>query len=75
VLSSSRCKIKKLAHRVAAESRVKGASVFAVTDGNDRELAERATMTLLVPTLAEATGSTLSLFLGEWLAREAGIRG
>jgi DNA-binding MurR/RpiR family transcriptional regulator len=72
LLSSSRSKIKKLAHRAAAEARVRGASVFAITDGNDRELVERATMALLVPALAEVTGSTVSLFLGEWLALEAG---
>jgi len=71
VLSGSHCKIKKLAHRAAAEWRVRGANVFAITDGNDRELTERSAMSLLVPTLAEVTGSTVSLFLGEWLAQAA----
>jgi len=71
LLSGSRCKMKKFAHHAAAELRVRGARVLSLTDSNDRELAGRSDLALLLPTLSEAAGCTLSLFLGEWLAVEA----
>jgi len=70
-ISGSRCKAKKLVHHAAAEARVQGMQVLAITDGNDRELAGRSDLGLLTPTLSEVAGGTLALFLAEWLAVEA----
>jgi hypothetical protein len=45
--------------------------ILSVTDRNDRELADRSHFALLLPTLTEIVGSTLSLVLAEWLAVRA----
>ncbi len=75
LLSSSRCKLKDAAHELARGCRKAGAQVFAVTDSADRELAEQSSMTLLLPTLSEVAGSTLTLALLDWVAYEAGELG
>ena len=74
-VSGSRSKLKKLVHRSASQARVAGARVLSITDGNDRDLAERSDLGILLPTLMEAAGSTLSLCLMEWLAGEAARAG
>jgi glucosamine--fructose-6-phosphate aminotransferase (isomerizing) len=70
-LSGSRAKINRITHRSAAEARVKGARVLSITDSQDRELVERSDLGIMVPTLMEAAGCTLSLSLVELLAVEA----
>jgi hypothetical protein len=45
--------------------------VFSLTDSNDRELAEGSDLAILIPSLLEAPGSTLTVFMLEWLAWEA----
>jgi glucosamine--fructose-6-phosphate aminotransferase (isomerizing) len=70
-LSGSRSKINRLTHRSAAQARVNGTRVLSVTDSQDRELVERSDLGILIPTLMEAAGCTLSLSLVEWLAVEA----
>jgi glutamine---fructose-6-phosphate transaminase (isomerizing) len=74
-LSGSRSKIKKLAERSATQARVNGARLFAFTDRDDRELSEQADLGILVPTLMELTGCTLSLCLAELLAVEVARAG
>jgi glucosamine--fructose-6-phosphate aminotransferase (isomerizing) len=69
-LSGSRSKLKQLAHHSAAQVRGIGARVLSITDSNDRDLAGRSDLGLLIPASAEAAGCTLSLFLAEWLAAE-----
>ena len=71
-VSSSRCRLKPEIHLAAAQSRVKAARVFSLTDRDDRELADRSEFVLLTPSLTEVTGSVLSVTLLEWLAREVG---
>jgi glucosamine 6-phosphate synthetase-like amidotransferase/phosphosugar isomerase protein len=74
-ISGSRSKLKKLVHRSASQARVAGVRVLSITDGNDRDLAERSDLGILLPTLMEAAGCTLSLCLMEWLAGEAAHAG
>jgi DNA-binding MurR/RpiR family transcriptional regulator len=71
VLSGSRSRMKKTLHRCAAQAKAKGARVLSLTDSNDRELAERSDLGLLLPSLTEAPASSLTLFVLEWLAMEA----
>jgi DNA-binding MurR/RpiR family transcriptional regulator len=70
LLSGSHSKIKKLLHRCAFEARANGSRVFSLTDSNDRDLAESSHLGVLVPLLLEPPGSTLTLFMLEWLAME-----
>ncbi len=70
-LSGSQSKMKKLLHRSAAQARLNGARVLSLTDSNDRELAESSDLGILIPSLVEAPGCTLTLFMLEWLAMEA----
>jgi DNA-binding MurR/RpiR family transcriptional regulator len=69
-LSGSHARIKKLVHRCAAQARLNGAYVLSLTDSNDRDLVESSDLGILIPELLEATGSTLALFMLEWLAME-----
>lgn len=75
-LSGSRCRLKKDVHQVAARVKQAGRKIVSVTDSNDRELADRSTLALLLPTLTEMVGSTLTLVLLAWVvslvARERG---
>lgn len=66
-LSGSRCKLKRKIHGVAAGVRKAGAKIIAVTDSNDRELIGRSTVSVLLPTLTEMVGSTLTLALLAWV--------
>jgi glucosamine--fructose-6-phosphate aminotransferase (isomerizing) len=70
-LSGSQSKIKKLLHRSAAQARLNGARVLSLTDSNDRELAEASDLGILIPSLIETPGCTLTMFMLEWLAMEA----
>ena len=72
LFSSSRSKIKNLANWSAVQARTNGTRVLCITDNQDQELAEQSDLGILIPALMEATGSTLSLCLGEWLAMETG---
>ena len=69
-LSGAQSKVKKVVHAAAAQCHIKGARVLALTDSNDRELAARADLGVLVPPFLEPAASTLALFLAEWLAVE-----
>ncbi len=61
-LSSSRCKLKGQVHQSVRESRQRGnQKIFAITDGNDRQLSERADLAVLLPVLTEAGGALLTL--------------
>jgi glucosamine--fructose-6-phosphate aminotransferase (isomerizing) len=67
-LSGSRCRVKRQIHRLAEGARKARASIFAVTDGNDRELADRAQLAVLLPILSEMVGPIVSLALLDWVA-------
>jgi glucosamine--fructose-6-phosphate aminotransferase (isomerizing) len=70
LLTSSRSRIRKEVHQIATQARIKGAKILSLTDSGDRELAERSLLAILLPTLTEIVGSTLTLTLLEWLAVE-----
>ena len=80
LLSGSRCRLKKRIYEQAMRAKRDGARLLAVTDGNDRELADRADLTVLLPTLHEMTGSLLTLVLLSWSSyhavheRDPGVR-
>lgn len=69
-LSGSRCRLKREVHRAAAQARIAAARIISVTDGNDRELADRSTLAVLLPILTEMVGSTLALTLLAWVAAQ-----
>jgi glucosamine--fructose-6-phosphate aminotransferase (isomerizing) len=71
LLSGSRAKMKRIVHEAAAQAKIEGARILSVTDSNDRELLERSEVAVLLPTLMEPAGATLTLALLEWLAVEA----
>ncbi len=71
MLSSSRSKVKKVIHLLAAQARLRGSQTFAITDRQDRQLAERSALTVFLPTSLELIGSTLTLSLLEWAAAQA----
>jgi hypothetical protein len=72
-LSSSRCGLKEQAHQSVREVRQDASrKIFAITDGNDRQLSERADMAILLPILTEAGGALLSMVLLELAASYAG---
>jgi len=61
-LSGSRCALKAEAHQAARDAGEKaGGKLFAITDGNDHQLSERATLSVLLPTLTEPAGALLAL--------------
>jgi len=61
-LSSSRCGLKAQVHESVREFRHKAdQKIFAITDGNDRQLSERATLAVLLPVLTEAGAALLAL--------------
>jgi len=71
-LSSSRCKLKEQVHQSLRESRQKGGpKIFAITDGNDRQLSERADLAVLLPILTEAGGALLTLAFLELATHDA----
>lgn len=67
-LSGSRCRLKKIIHDSAKMAKGAGGRVFAVTDANDRELADAASLAVLLPALSEMSGSTLGLLFVQALA-------
>jgi glutamine---fructose-6-phosphate transaminase (isomerizing) len=67
-LSGTRCRLKKEIHACAKRSIETGSRVFAVTDGNDRELSDAASLAVLLPVLSEMAGSTLALLVMQVLA-------
>ncbi len=71
-LSGSRCRLRKEVQQLAASLKQTGAKIISVTDSNDHELAARSTIALLLPSLTEMVGSTLTLVLLAWVAYQAG---
>jgi DNA-binding MurR/RpiR family transcriptional regulator len=71
VLTGSRCRLKAEVIAAARQANRAGAEVFALTDGNDSELAKMAKMTLLLPPLDEITGSVMAHAVMAWAAWEA----
>ena len=62
-LSSSRSRMRTRVQECVGLAQGSGAKVLALTDTNDRELADRASLALLLPTASELAGSTLALAL------------
>lgn len=61
-LSSSHCGLKAQVHQSVRELRqISDPKIFAITDGNDRQLSERATLAVLLPVLTEAGAALLTL--------------
>jgi len=69
-VSGSRLRIKREVHQAAAQIKLKGSRLIALTDTNDRELVDRSEMAILVPPLSEVGGSILALALLELLASQ-----
>ena len=67
-VSGSRLRAKRLVREAAAQFKVKGGKLFSITDTNDRELANRSEMAVLLPPASEAGGSVLALALLELMA-------
>lgn len=62
ILSGSRCALKAEAHQAARDVGKKDqGKLFAITDGNDRQLSDSVTLSVLLPTLAEPAGALLTL--------------
>jgi len=70
IFTGSRSRIKKSLFRQLELARKAGSKVLAITDGGDPEVSRRATLSLLLPTLNEMTGSILSLTLLGWIGHE-----
>ncbi len=60
-LSGSRCRMKKEIHESARLMGGPEANLYAVTDSNDQELCGAVSLAVLLPSLAETTGSPLEL--------------
>ena len=68
-LSSSRCGLKNQVHESVRNFRQEGNhKILAITDGNDRQLSERADLALLLPILTEAGGALTALAFLELVA-------
>jgi glucosamine--fructose-6-phosphate aminotransferase (isomerizing) len=63
VLSGSHCRVKKKIHALAARAKKAVTKTLSITDGNDRELQNSSTLSVLLPELTEMAGSTLALAL------------
>jgi fructoselysine-6-P-deglycase FrlB-like protein len=64
ILAGSGCRLKSEAHQAAREARQNGGmQIFALTDNNDRQLSDRATLALLLPALSEPAGALLRMVL------------
>jgi len=70
LVSGSRLRIKREIYDAAAQIKLKGARLIALTDTNDREVVDRSEMAILVPPLSEVGGSILALALLELLGTE-----
>jgi glutamine---fructose-6-phosphate transaminase (isomerizing) len=60
-VSGSRSRLKKEVHLAAARVKKAGAKIVSITDAGDRELSDRSDLAVLLPTLSEMVGATLSL--------------
>jgi len=69
-VSGSRLRMKREVQRAAAQIKLKGARLIALTDTNDRELVDRSEMAILAPPLSEVGGSILASALLELLATQ-----
>jgi fructoselysine-6-P-deglycase FrlB-like protein len=67
LVSGSRCRLKIHAQEAARQARLAGGEVFAITDTNDRELADRSKLAILLPMLTEPAGAILALSVLEWV--------
>ncbi len=68
IVTGSECRVKSDLHDTARALRHSGKSLFAITDGNDRELVMRSEMSVLLPQASESTGSLFALALLESVA-------
>jgi len=68
ILSGSHCRAKKKIHALAARARKTVTKTLAITDGNDRELQNSSTLSVLLPELTEMVGSTLALAAVQFVA-------
>ena len=73
LISSSRRTAHAGIGDLAAQLQPRGASVLAITDGNDRALIRRARLALLVPAGGEAASSVLAFGLAGWAACEGSL--
>jgi glucosamine--fructose-6-phosphate aminotransferase (isomerizing) len=71
LLSNSRCRVKKAVHELAARAEKAGTKSLTITDRNDRELQERSSLAILLPTMSEMVGALLTLALLEWVTCHA----
>lgn len=62
-VSGSRLRARRLVHQAAVQMKVRGAKLISITDSNDRELASRSEIAILLPRLSEVGGSMLALAL------------
>jgi len=60
-LSSSRSRVRARLQECLGDARKSNGKLLALTDTNNRELADRVSMALLLPTASELVGSTLML--------------
>jgi len=71
-LSSSRSRVRARVQDCLSVAKASGAQALALTDTNDRELADVASLALLLPTASELVGSTLALALLQRVASLCG---
>lgn len=67
-VSGSHLRAKRFVHEAAAQFKVNGGKLFSITDTNDRDLADRSDMAVLLPPASEVGGSVLALALLELMA-------
>jgi hypothetical protein len=72
LISGSRCRVKRAIYQLVNHPRKIKCPLFTVTDVNDRELADKSSVAVLLPALSEIAGSTLALVLLDWTAYELG---
>jgi glutamine---fructose-6-phosphate transaminase (isomerizing) len=71
-ISNSRCRVKRAVHKAAARAERAGFRSLAITDREDRELQNHASLAILLPGLHEMTGAVLALALLQWAAYHVG---
>jgi fructoselysine-6-P-deglycase FrlB-like protein len=73
MVSGSRCRARRAVHQAA--ERAGRSRVFALTDANDRELADASALAAFLPPMSEAAGATTALaFLQAVACQAAGKR-
>jgi fructoselysine-6-P-deglycase FrlB-like protein len=70
-VSGGRLRLKRILHEAAAQVRLQGATLLALTDASDRGLTDRSDLAVLAPPQSEVGGSLLALALLELLAAQA----